>query len=193
MRAVACACIAALMAGAGSLAAAQEKLSVTQLISAVAARTDKKFIVDPRVQADVILLGQQPSSVTLADLATILQVYGFALFEGGGYVRVIPDAGSRMMPTPIVSGNEKRADSEFVTRIIKVKSMPATQLVPLLRPMVPQNGHLVAVPCTNVLMLVDTFANARRLDAVVQSLDTGGEPYQPGKCGAGAEGATPVR
>jgi general secretion pathway protein D len=192
MRAVACACIAILMAGGASAAAAQEKLSVTELISAVAAKTGKKFIVEPRVQADITLLGQEPSSVTIADLATILQVYGFALFEAGGYVRVVPDAGARLMPTPIVSGNEKRADAEYVMRIIKVKSMPATHLVPLLRPIIPQNGHLVAVPCTNVLMVVDTFANARRLESVVQSLDTGDEPYQPEKCSAPREAAPGV-
>lgn len=184
MRVLACSCAVLLMVATADPATAQEKLTVTQLISAVAAKTGKKFIVEPRVQAEITLLGQEPSSVTMADLATILQVYGFTLSEGGGYVRVVPDAWARVMPTPIVSGNEKRADGEFVTRIIKVKTMPATQLVQLLRPIIPQNGHLVAVPCTNVLMVVDTFANARRLDAVVQSLDTGGEPYQPEKCAA---------
>jgi general secretion pathway protein D len=192
MRAVACACVAILTAGVASPAAAQEKMSVTELISAVAAKSGKKFIVEPRVQAEITLLGQEPASVTIADLATILQVYGFTLFEGGGYVRVVPDAWARVMPTPIVSGNEKRADGEYVTRIIKVKSMPAVHLVPLLRPIVPQNGHLVAVPCTNVLMLVDTFANARRLEAVVQSLDTGGEPYRPEPCAAPRETAPPA-
>jgi type II secretory pathway component GspD/PulD (secretin) len=192
MRALACACVAILMAATAERAAAQEKMNVTELISAVAAKTGKKFIVEPRVQGEITLFGQEPASVTIADLATILQVYGFTLFEGGGYVRVVPDAWARVMPTPIVSGNEKRADGEFVTRIIKVKSMPATQLVPLLRPIIPQNGHLAAVPCTNVLMVVDTFANARRLESVVQSLDTGGEPYQPGKCTAPREAAPPA-
>jgi general secretion pathway protein D len=189
MKVMACACVAILMAAAASPAAAQEKLTVTELISAVAAKTGKKFIVEPRVQAEITLLGQEPSSVTIADLATILQVYGFALFEGGGYVRVVPDPVARLMPTPVISGSEKRADGEYVTRVIKVKSMPAVQLVPLLRPIIPQNGHLVAVPCTNVLMVVDTFANVRRLESVVQSLDTGGEPYQPEKCAAPREAA----
>jgi general secretion pathway protein D len=189
MKVMACACVAILMAAAASPAAAQEKLTVTELISAVAAKTGKKFIVEPRVQAEITLLGQEPSSVTIADLATILQVYGFALFEGGGYVRVVPDPVARLMPTPVISANEKRADGEYVTRVIKVKSMPAVQLVPLLRPIIPQNGHLVAVPCTNVLMVVDTFANVRRLESVVQSLDTGGEPYQPEKCEAPREAA----
>jgi general secretion pathway protein D len=189
MRAAACVCLAILMAGAAGASAAQEKLSVTDLISAVAAKTGRKFIVEPRVQAEITLLGQEPSSVTVAELATILQVYGFTVFEGAGYVRVMPDAVARLLPTPIVSGNDKRADGEYVTRIIKVKTMPAVFLVPLLRPIIPQNGHLVAVPCTNVLMVVDTFANTRRLESVVQSLDTGSEPYQPEKCAAPREAA----
>ncbi len=190
MKVMAGACVAMLMAAVASPAAAQEKMTATELISAVAAKTGKKFIVEPRVQAEITLLGQEPSSVTIADLATILQVYGFALFEGGGYARVVPDPVARLMPTPVISGSEKRADAEYVTRVIKVKSMPAVQLVPLLRPIIPQNGHLVAVPCTNVLMVVDTFANVRRLESVVQALDAGGEPYQPEKCAA-PRGAAP--
>jgi len=66
-----------------------------------------------------------------------------------------------------------------------VKSLPAASLVPILRPIVPQNGHLVAVPCTNVLMIVDTYANVRRLESVVQALDTAEKPFQPPGCSQG--------
>lgn len=57
------------------------------------------------------------------------------------------------------------------------------QLVPLLRPMIPQYGHLAALPCVNKLIMTDTFANIRRMEAVIDSLDVG-EPYKPEKCEA---------
>jgi general secretion pathway protein D len=61
--------------------------------------------------------------------------------------------------------------------------MPAAQLVPLLRPLLPQQAHLVAVPCTNVLLIADTFGNVQRIEKLVRVLDVAGEPYKPEKCG----------
>jgi general secretion pathway protein D len=67
-----------------------------------------------------------------------------------------------------------------------VKSVPAAQLVPILRPLLPQQAHLVAIACTNVLVIVDTFANVQRIEKLVRALDTAGEPYKSDKCGAEA-------
>jgi general secretion pathway protein D len=70
-----------------------------------------------------------------------------------------------------------------VTDTIRVKNSPAMRLVPILRPLVPQFGHLVADKCSNTLVLVDTYANVRRLEAIVQRLDVG-EPYKLPPCDA---------
>jgi type II secretory pathway component GspD/PulD (secretin) len=80
-----------------------------------------------------------------------------------------------------VSGKEVRPDAEFVSKIITVKSVPAAQLVPILRPLLPQAGHLVALPCANKLIIVDTFANIRRIQSIIDALDVG-EPYATEKC-----------
>jgi general secretion pathway protein D len=186
MKAIACLCLALVLCGASTFAVAQDAepgtISVTDLISAVATKTGKKFIVEPRVRAQILLVGQSPSAVSLPDLAAILLPYGFVVIEYGNYVRVLPDANARLSPVPLAVGNERHGDAEMVTRIINVKSLPATSLVPILRPIVPQYGHLVAVPCTNVLMLVDTYANVRRFETIVQSLDTADKPFEPPSC-----------
>jgi general secretion pathway protein D len=89
---------------------------------------------------------------------------------------------ARTLPVPTVTGNERYPDGAIVSRIIKVKSIPAGQLVPILRPVVPQYGHLVANPCTNTKLIVDTFANGRRLESLVESLDQGPTAFQPEPC-----------
>jgi len=60
--------------------------------------------------------------------------------------------------------------------------MPASMLVPVLRPLLPQQAHMVAMPCTNTLLLVDTFANVKRVEKIVSAMDTG-EAFKPEKCG----------
>ena len=157
----------------------------SKLIATVANKTGKKFIVDPRVHGDAEIVGQDTSNISFSDLLTILHVYGYAAIESGGYVSVVPDANARQVPIPLITGKETRPDAEFVTKVITVRNIPAVQLVPLLRPMIPQMGHLAALPCVNKLIYVDTFANLQRVQAVIEALDVG-EPYKPAKCDEGS-------
>jgi general secretion pathway protein D len=145
---------------------------IERIIAGVAKRTGKKFVLDPRVHASVVLVGQDPSEVTYAQLLTVLEVYGYAAVDDAGYVHIIPDAAIRHQAIPTVTSKDTRPASEYVTEVIPLKYISAAQLVPLLRPMIPQQGHLVALPSANALILVDRFANVRRIDAIAKSLDT---------------------
>jgi general secretion pathway protein D len=168
-------------ASAQSEASPTDSVSVEQLVAAVAKRTGRKFIVDPRVRADVTMIGQDPMSVDYPTLLAILSVHGFAAVEQGGYVKVIPDANVRQLALPLATGKESYPDAEFVNRLIVVKNSPAAQLVPLLRPLLPPYAHLVAIPCKNTLLIVDSFANVKRIEQIVRALDVG-EPYTPPAC-----------
>jgi type II secretory pathway component GspD/PulD (secretin) len=156
-------------------------IPVQELITIVAQKTGKKFLVDPRVRARVTLIGQDLRTLDQSDLATVLSVHGFMAVENGGYVNVVPDANARQMPVPIVTGRESFPDSTVVTKVFVVKSVSSAHLVPILRPMIPQYGHLVAYPCRNTLLLVDTFANVKRIEKIIQAIDVG-EPYAAPSC-----------
>jgi general secretion pathway protein D len=150
------------------------------VIEAVAKRSGKKFIVDPRVRGDALLLQESPASLSYDGFLTLLNVHGFAAVTTGDYVRVVPDASVRSLALPVADG-DKHPLGEYVIRIVRPKSIPAPQLVPLLRPLIPQQGHLVAMPCTNDLIFVDTFGNIQRLEQVIKAMDRG-EQYVPPKC-----------
>lgn len=192
---VLCICASVLLLAAPGAAKAQSRsasettIAVVRLLSVMAEKNGKTFIVDPRVRGDVTLIDQDPAKMPYADFLALLQANGFAAVESGKLVRVVPAEIVRQLPLPIISGAEMRPDAEYVTKIIPVKNVPAVTLVPILRPLLPQQAHLVAAACTNVLIVADTFGNVRRIESLVQSLDKG-EPYQPGKCEI-RESATP--
>jgi type II secretory pathway component GspD/PulD (secretin) len=75
---------------------AEGGIPIERLIAAVARKTGKKFVLDPRVRASVILVGQDPLELTYAQLLTVLAVYGFYAADDGGLVRVLPDASVRI-------------------------------------------------------------------------------------------------
>ena len=156
-------------------------MPLSQLIAAVAKKTGKKFILDPRVRGEAAIVGQEANNLSYNDLLMVLEIYNYTAAEYGGYVNVLPIAAARQVPSPILSGKESRPDAEVVTTVIRLKNVPAAQLVPILRPLIPQYGHLAALPCSNTLILVDTFGNVKRLEAVIQALDVG-DPFKPEKC-----------
>jgi len=146
---------------------------LVQLIETVSKKSGKSFIVDPRVAGNAVLVGIDPAKITYPELLTILQVNGYAAVESGGLVRVIPESIGRSAPSPIIDGNDKRPDAEIVTRVIRVKSIPSAQVVPILRSLLPQSAHLAAFSCTNELLIVDTYANVRRIEGIVAAMDKG--------------------
>ena len=178
---VVCSCLAGVGAASAEepahAAVVNGGVSLSEIITAVAKKTGKKFVVDPAAPAQVALIGQSPASVSYSDLVTILSVNGFAAVEDGGYVQVIPNAGVRYHASRLVTGKESIPDDEFVTSLVHLKNVPAAIEVPILRPLLPQNAHLAADVCSNNLLIVDTFGNYKRIAAIVQSLDVG-EPYK---------------
>lgn len=55
--------------------------------------------------------------------------------------------------------------------MITLNYVPAAQLVPILRPLVPQQGHLAAYNPTNTLIVTDHAANIKRLILIIRSVD----------------------
>jgi general secretion pathway protein D len=82
----------------------------------------------------------------------------------------MPDAFARQLPTRLLQRDDRSVpDDEWVTRVIAVPGGNATQLVPILRPMLPQAAHLAA-SADGKLIVVDTYANVRRLTELVRLL-----------------------
>jgi type II secretory pathway component GspD/PulD (secretin) len=154
---------------------------ILSLLRAVAKKTGKKFVIDPRVHGNVQLIGEEPSSVTYSELLTILQVQGFTAVEGAGFVRVIPETIVRQSALPVVIGAATYPDAQYVAAVIPVRKMPAANLVPILRPLLPQQAHLAAAICSNSILMVDSYANIRRIESLIVALDTG-DPYKADRC-----------
>lgn len=185
----ACAVLALLLAphaqAQSSPSTSKDAVPIAQVIAGTAKKTGKKFLVDPRVAGDVTVIGLDPDGLDYPTLLSVLQVHGFTAVDDGKYVRVVPDASARQLAIPMLTNDGSYASAEYVTRVFSIKNVSAAMLVPILRPLLPQQAHLVALPCNNNLLLVDTYANVKRLEKIVNALDTG-EPYTPEKCASPA-------
>lgn len=140
-----------------------------QVIEAVGEVTGRNFLVDPRVTGQVTFLSYTPMSEEAfyeAFLAT-LAVHGFAAVEAGDAIKIVPDANARVHPG-VASGTD---GDRVVTRVVQLDNVGAAQLVPILRPLLPQYAHLAAHPGTNTLIIVDRGANVDRILQLVERID----------------------
>src|SRR5262249_47722671 len=110
--------------------------------------------------------------IDYATLLTILNNNGLAAVNIGGIENIVPVSLVRGYALPIVNQDSASIpDTAWVTRVFQTKNIDPAQLVPVLRPMIPQEGHLVAVSSTNSLIIVDRYANVRRMQQLVAAMD----------------------
>jgi general secretion pathway protein D len=145
---------------------------IRQVVEAVAAVTGKNFILDPRVTGRVTLLSPTPlgPDALYEAFLSILQVHGYVAIESGDLIKIIPDATARQFPTTIGTADSMGPD-DLATQVIQLRNVGATQLVPILRPLIPQYGHLVAHAGSNMLIISDRAANVARIVAIVRRID----------------------
>jgi general secretion pathway protein D len=154
---------------------------LSQIIQAVSEVTGKNFIIDPRVNAKVTMLSATPMSPAAfyeAFLA-VLQVYGYVAVPAGKVIKIIPNTDARQLPSIDLPTDVSSTSDEIVTQIITMKNISAAQLVPLLRPLIPQQGHLAAYPSGNMLIISDRASNVSRIMRIIQRMDeSGDEPVE---------------
>jgi general secretion pathway protein D len=150
---------------------------ITQIAEAVAAATGKTFIIDPRVRAQVTMLSSTPMSpeAFYQTFLSILAVYNFIAVPDGNVVKILPDANARQSPSIDLPDSVSSTSDEIVTQVIDVKNVNAAQLVPILRPMIPQYGHLAAYPAGNILIISDRANNVNRMIRIIRRIDQVGD------------------
>lgn len=170
---------------ADSRAGEPPTIAITDLIERVAKKTSRTFVLDPRVRGDVPMTALDVDRVDYPRLLAILAVNNFATVQGRGFVRIVPDANARQLPTRTHTDLAFKADDdEIVTLLLEGRNVCVAQTVPVLRPLLPQAAHLAALPQANVLIINDRAANVRRIGEIFERLDRGAPAGQ--KCdGAG--------
>ena len=146
---------------------------IRSFIETVAEATGRNFVVDPRVKAKVTVVSARSMNreEVYQVFLSVLQVHGYAAVQVGEIIKILPDVNAKQGPVATGSESSKATGDELVTRVVPIKHVPAAQMVPILRPLVPQQGHLAAYPNSNVLVVSDRAANIQRLISIINRID----------------------
>ena len=145
---------------------------IHSLISTVSKQSGQNFVVDPRVKAKITVISAKPldGDELYETFLSVLQVHGYSAVPAGDLTKIVPDVNAKQGPVPSFDPLTPESD-QLVTQVIKVVNVPAAQLVPILRPLVPQQGHLAAYAATNALIVTDRASNISRLLKIIEDVD----------------------
>jgi len=145
---------------------------ITAVVNTVADLTGETFIIDPRVKGMVNVVSSQPLSKdeVLGVFLSILEVHGFTTVTVGKAIKIVPNTQIRNTPQRVVDQVSSNRD-EVITHVLPLQYVSAQELVPILRPLMDNNGHLAAYPGSNSLIFSDNASNIQRMLAIVQRVD----------------------
>jgi general secretion pathway protein D len=145
---------------------------IQEVIKFMGEATGKTIIIDPKVRGPVKLINTRPlnSQELYALFLSVLDVHGYTAIESGNVVRIVPNRDARSLPVPNQSAVSE-VDDTYITQVIQLKNISATKVLPTLRPLVPQYGHISAYDASNALIITDTRANIIRLNEIIARID----------------------
>lgn len=145
---------------------------IREFTTQVSAITGKSFIIDPRIKGNVTVIS---STAMDADaiyelFLSVLRVHGYAAVPAGRVVKIVQQTLAKQSGNPLDAANIINSE-ELITKVIPVRNTPSAELVKILRPMIPQYGHLAGLTEPNALIISDHASNIARLMEMVKDID----------------------
>ncbi len=149
---------------------------IQEFVSQIAEITGKTFIVDPRLKGNVTVVSNTPMDAdsVYALFLSVLRVHNFTATPSGDLIRIQATATGKQSP-----GAEGEPDDispeELVTQVIAAQNVDSADLVKILRPLIPQYGHIAAAAQPNVVIISDHADNIVRLMEMIEQVDVADE------------------
>lgn len=146
---------------------------ILSVINEVSQETGKNFIVDPRVNGKITLISSKPlrQHEVYQVFLSVLGLLGYSAIPNGNVVRIVPNMESGELATKVATKFSPGVGDEVVVRVIPLENVSATQLIPVLRPLLPQWSNISSYAPGNVLIVLGRASNLERIMAIIQDVD----------------------
>jgi general secretion pathway protein D len=146
---------------------------ILSIINEVSRETGKNFIVDPKVNGKISLISSKPikPSEVYQLFLSVLELLGYSAIPSGNVVKIIPNMESAEMAGKVASRLSPGKGDEVVVRVFPLENVNASQLIPIIRPLLPQWSNVSAYTPGNVLIILGRAANLKRIDEIIRDVD----------------------
>ena len=142
------------------------------VVKAVGQMTGRNFLLDPRVKGQITIISARPVTTTAAYqiFLSALKAQGFTAVPGIGATKIVPTTEAKANADVSVEG-EPRGGEQIVTHVLIVQHTSATQMIPLLRPLMSPTSQLSPYEPANALIITDYADNIRRMMRIIEKID----------------------
>ncbi len=145
---------------------------IREFVTQVSTITGKSFIIDPRVKGNVTVISS--ASMTAAAVyelfLSVLRVHGYAAVPNGDVIKIVQQVLAKQSSNPRDFFNNQSSE-ELITSVLPVRNSPAADLVKILRPLIPQYGHIAGIDSPNALIISDHAENVARMAKMIERID----------------------
>ena len=145
---------------------------IREFVTQVSTITGKSFIIDPRVKGNVTVISS--ASMTAPGIyelfLSVLRVHGYAAVPNGDVIKIVQQVLAKQSSNPRDFFNNQSSE-ELITSVLPVRNSPAADLVKILRPLIPQYGHIAGIDSPNALIISDHAENVARMAKMIERID----------------------
>ncbi len=150
---------------------------IKDVIKSISEITGKNFILDDRIRGRVTIISPTPVTVDEAYQAFIsaLELKNYTVIKTTGRTyKVVPSRVAKSSPITTISDRETPYGDTFITRLIPIRYISASEISKSLKTLVSPNGTISEYGPTNTLIVTDSASNIRRLMKIIGKLDKEG-------------------
>lgn len=142
-------------------------------VQIVSEATGRSFVLDPQVRGTVTVLApREMSSEALYEVfLNVLELNRLTLVEGVSADRIVPMMVARELAPGDAKGTGIIGRDGYETRVIRIEHAPLSEVIEVVRPLLPSEAVITPVPGAKLLILSDRGANFRRIEKLIRRLD----------------------
>lgn len=151
------------------------EVDISTMVKFISDLTGKNFILDDRVKGKISVYS--PSKLSIEEaynvFTSVLELKGFTVVQSGKVAKIVPSSAAKQSGFKLLpKGEQAPVNESYVAQVVKLEYITAQEAVTFLQPMVSKDGHLSAFGPGNLLLMVDSSINIRKLHGILQTIDT---------------------
>ena len=168
--------VGALAQDAARITLNMRNADIGSVLEWLAETSGKRVVVDPRVRGSVTILARDPLTPDEAYRVVVasLGVYGYTAIDQGDVLEILPAANVRSGATQFLESLQEPAADLPVNEVVRLGFLPAEQMATTLKPMMPPQAGIVALPGQNALLITDVASGVKRIARIARELDNSG-------------------
>lgn len=150
-------------------------VDISTMVKFISDLTGKNFILDDRVKGKVSVYS--PSKLSNDEaynvFVSVLELKGFTVIQSGKVLKIIPTATAKQSGIKLLKEGETAPVNEnYIAQVIKLENISSQEALPFLQPLVSRDGGISAFGPGNLLLVVDSSINLRKLQDILRVIDT---------------------